>query len=153
VCPRLNFERKATRRRPLEEGAGGFIRECEGLLNGELLVGFTGNKGAVPEWAWISVLAHASTEYLVSCASSSRSAGRCVWERTVAYVATLILDHAASTGQPVETLQHEIILPLELGLRSRPIGPSTLVRVVRSTLGEEAQGREHKSTDTTKRRA
>src|ERR1700722_11684370 len=113
-------------------------RECEQFLHGQLLECFTEERESLPEWVWINVLAHAPEEYLAVVASrgeETQASCRCTWDRTIAFLAGILLDNAGRTGKPVAQLQRDIVEPIELKVQSRPIAPSTLVRLVLSAVG------------------
>jgi hypothetical protein len=113
------------------------------FLGGQMLESFGEDRESLPDWVWVSVLAHASEDVLAANAAeggtSSRSSKRCVWDRTLSYLSHVLLDHAARTGEPVAQLQHEIVVPIELRLGARPLAPPTFVRLVLSGL-EEREG-------------
>jgi hypothetical protein len=130
--------------------------ECTQFLGGQLLESFHENREAAPDWVWVSVLAHASEELLAGCAAEGGTpAGvpnRCVWDRTLSFLSQVLLDHAERTGEPVSLLQHDIVVPIELGLGARPLAPPTLVRLVLTGLQErEASASEHPAPTTEKR--
>jgi hypothetical protein len=110
------------------------------FLGGELLDQFSGDLASAPDWVWVSVLAHASEEYLAALASTGplpQPTARCLWDRTLSFLSEMVLDHARRTGVPVATLQREIIVPIELQLGpNRPLAPSTFVRLVVTGLHE-----------------
>jgi hypothetical protein len=102
--------------------------ECAQFLEGHLDEGFGGNREYAPDWVWVSVLAHASEEHLVACAalgSRSKPANRCIWDRTQSFLAGEMLDHARSRALPVSLLQHNVVIPIELGLGARPLAGSS----------------------------
>jgi len=121
--------------------AAEMVRGCESFLGGRLLETLSGDSEPIPEWAWISVLAHAPEEYLADCASRGlppHAEDRGIWSRTLCVLSALLLDHAARTGKPLGQLQHDIVLPIELQAHVRPIAPSTCVRLLTSALGDLA---------------
>src|ERR1700722_4571614 len=91
------------------------LQGCEAFLRGQLLNDFSADLESAPDWVWISVLAHASEEYLASFATRCvrpRPTNRCVWDRTLSYLSEMLFDQAAQTGLSVTDLQHEIIVPI-----------------------------------------
>jgi hypothetical protein len=121
-------------------GVPGVFDECAQFLGGQFLESYRGNRDSAPDWVWVNVLAHASEELLATCAATggapSRASSRCVWDRTLSFLAQVLLDHAGRTGVPVALLQRDIVVPIELRLGVRPLAPPTLVRLVLSGLQE-----------------
>jgi hypothetical protein len=131
--------------------------EVAQFLGGRLLETFRGERGSAPDWVWVSVLAHASEDLLVATAAGGgapfRAGGRCLWDRTLSFLAQVLLHQAERTGIPVSRLQHDIVLPIELRLDARPLAPPSLVRMVLSGLQQrEASDSDHPAP-TTERRA
>jgi hypothetical protein len=127
--------------------------EVAQFLGGQLLETFRGERGSAPDWVWVSVLAHASEDLLVACAAEGRAplgAGdRCLWDRTLSFLAQVLLDQAERTGIPVARLQHDIVLPIELRSGARPLAPPSLVRMVLSGLQQrEASDSDHPAPTT-----
>jgi hypothetical protein len=127
--------------------------EVAQFLGGKLLQTFRGERGSVPDWVWVSVLAHASVDRLVACAAeggpSLGAENRCIWDRTLSYLARVLLDQAERTGIPVWLLQHDIVLPIELRLGARPLAPPSLVRMVLSGLQQrDASDSDHRAPST-----
>lgn len=106
------------------------LAECAQFLDGQFLEGFGGDRESAPDWVGVSVLAHASEEQLLACAA--------LGDRTLSLLSGALLDHARSTAVPVSLLQHDIVLPIELGLGARPLAATTFVRLVRSGLNARA---------------
>jgi hypothetical protein len=132
------------------------LGECTQFLEGQLLESFRDNLESAPDWVWVSVLAHASKELLVSCAAEGGTPGgssnRCVWDRTLSFLSQVLLDHAERTGEPVSLLQHDVVVPIELQLGARPLAPPTLVRLVLTGLQErEVPSADHPAPTTEKR--
>ena len=115
------------------------LAECARFLEGQLDEGFGEDRESAPDWVWVSVLAHASEEHLVACAalgSRSKPADRCIWDRTLSFLAGVLLDYSRSRAVPVSVLQHEVVLPIELGLGAHPLAPPTFMRLVLTGLSE-----------------
>jgi hypothetical protein len=131
--------------------------EVAQFLGGQLLESFRESRASAPDWVWVSVLAHASEDLLVTCAAAGGapvgSGDRCVWDRTLSFLAQVLLDQAERTGVPVSLLQHDIVLPVELHLGARPLAPPSLVRMVLTGLQQrEASASDHPApTKTTER--
>jgi hypothetical protein len=133
------------------------LDEVAQFLGGQMLETFCENRDSAPDWVWVSVLAHASEVLLVACAAEggtpARSSNRCVWDRTLSFLAQVLLDHAERTGVPVSLLQRATIVPIELRLGARPLAPPTLVRLVLSGLQEREGSDSDHPAPTTERRA
>jgi len=124
------------------------VDEVAQFLEGQMLGSFGENRESAPDWVWVSVLGHGSEELLATCAAEggapAGSGSRCVWDRTLSFLAQVLLDHSERTGTPLSTLQHDVVLPIELQLGNRPLAPPTLVRVVLSGLQQhEGPGSHH----------
>jgi hypothetical protein len=136
---------------PIETTAMTFhvVDEVEQFLEGQILENFGENRESAPDWVWLSVLSHGSDELLAACAAGQEapagSGSRCLWDRTLSFLAQVLLDHADRTGTPVSILQRRIVVPIELQLGNRPLAPPTLVRLVLSGL----QQREGSDADQT----
>jgi hypothetical protein len=139
-------------RSPLERSKGlhvkaqarQLMRETESFLAGDFPCVLHQRGLPVPEWAWLSMLAHAPSDELVRYAdgeSKGRFRGRvnAIWLGALALLAQELVMVADQTGRSIEELQHDVILAMELnwerpwtGLSSR--GPSQLVEDVRQAL-------------------
>ena len=148
------FWPRRTRVTPVEPP--GVLDEVTQFLGGELLSAFSQDRESAPDWVWVSVLAHASDDLLATCAAAGGSplgsGKRCVWDRTLSFLAQVLLDHAERTGESVSLLQHDVVLPIELGLGTRPLAPPTLVRQVLSGLQERKRADSADPAPTTERR-
>jgi hypothetical protein len=139
-------------RSPLERSRGHYVRtqarqlvtECESFLAGEYPSVLQRRGLPIPEWAWLSILAHAPADLLIEHAhgeSRGRFRGHVhgVWLGAVALLAQELVTAADRTGCSVEELQHEVMLKVELDW-VRPdggassIGPSRFVEQVRRAL-------------------
>jgi hypothetical protein len=130
------------------------VLECEGFLAGRY-PGILQDHGLpVPEWAWLSVLAHAPASALEARAVGGlrhRPVDRATaqWSEAVALLARELVITASRTGRPVEELQHTIIVDVELrAAGSEPpaerAGPTRLVDDVRRAIAR-FRGTTHRS--------
>ncbi len=137
---------------PLETGRDHFVKsqarqlvgECESFLAGDLPSALQNRGLPVPEWAWLSMLAHAPTEVVVRYATGGpggrfRGHLNSVWLGAVALLAREVVIVAGRTGCSVEELQHEVFLDLELNWRrvmsgGPATGPRRFVDEVRKAL-------------------
>ncbi len=130
------------------------VGECEGFLSGRF-PGILQDHGLpVPEWAWLSVLAHAPVPELEAHAAGGlrhRPVDRATaqWSEAVALLAQELVTTAARTGRPVEELQHSIVVGVELGAARAEgatghVGPTHLVDDVRWAIAR-FRGTTHRS--------
>jgi hypothetical protein len=135
ASPKLHFRKSQGRE---------LVAECEGFLAGELPCVYLRRGIWVPEWAWLSMLAHASPEQLARYAEvgpRQRPYGNLelVWSKAVALLAHELLVASDRTGVGVGVLQHAVLVDMELR-RDRPErvtwaeGPSRFVDEVRYAL-------------------
>jgi len=120
------------------------VVECGSFLVGELPSVLEDEGLPVPEWAWLSMLAHAPADRLVrpmDGGNRGRVRGHLnvVWLRAVALLAQELFMVADRMGCTVEELQHDVLLDVELNWE-RPLpgtpemGPSRFVEEVRNAL-------------------
>ena len=100
------------------------IRECECFLTGRYAFMRHSQGLSVPDWAWLSVLAHAPAQQLVTYAAQVerkrvRTRTPLQWQGVVALLAQELLITAEITGCSVEELQRSVLLGMELEC-SRP---------------------------------
>jgi hypothetical protein len=76
----------------------------------------------VPRWAWTNLLAHGSVEDLRRQAQALDRGllHTRAWLAARAYLATEVLD-LVDRGAPLLALQHDVLVPLELGLMARAV--------------------------------
>lgn len=90
------------------------VAECEAFLSGGLTDLLETKRP--PVWTWTNLLAHGNGEDL---RSASFDASCDDWRRARAYLASSLLALAATYG-PLEEIQKQVLVPLELDLASRP---------------------------------
>ena len=94
--------------------------ECDAFLRGAYPAALARAHRPAPVWAWTSALAHGSAEDLHDLVRSrhvhARASGR--WALACAYLAGEVLDLAERHG-PLDRLQAELLIPLELELATR----------------------------------
>jgi hypothetical protein len=129
-----------------------FVRACEAFLGGRFAQYLDDRGRPAPEWAWVNVLAHRSADDLADLAAG-RASHRFItgntrtWEDALAFLAEEVLDAASFTQ--LETLQRDVLVPLELELTTvrlrLSLGPRHLARVVTDALDDyrAAQRRAH----------
>ena len=116
-----------SRDRQLTALARQLVEECESFLAGEYPSLLERRGLPIPEWAWMSVLAHAPGDVLVWHAhGGSRELSRghlhAIWLGAVALLAQELVMVADRTDCRVEDLQHEVMLRVELNWESPGTG-------------------------------
>lgn len=82
------------------------------FLHGHYVEHCLSHGDAVPDWAWLNLLAHGTTDELRHDSQAGRSGDH--WHQARAFVADEILDHVARRRIPLETFQRDVLVPLEL---------------------------------------
>lgn len=120
-------------------GVGG---ECEAYLAGGLAAYLQDVGRPVPPVGWLNQVAHATPVELAFLAISRDvdAIQPPSWRRAVAYLADSLLERARETGRPIEQLQRELLVPLELELMGDPaavdLDPADLIRLTMTRLYE-----------------
>ena len=113
------------RKRKGEEGAHGepipetgVGDECEAFLSGKLAAYLQCRNRRVPPVGWLNQVVHATPNELAFLSSGANSFAiqPAMWRRAVGYLSQMLLERAEATGRPVERLQQELLVPLELEL-------------------------------------
>jgi hypothetical protein len=109
------------REHPKEDGESLLVRECEAFLKGTLAEHLDELGIVVPVWAWTNLLAHGGPEQVTDCVCSQNHPRRSDrdWSVARALLAFEIFD-LMEAGYPLEELQQDVLIPLELELASRP---------------------------------
>lgn len=95
--------------------------ECDAYLAGRLAFYLRELGRPVPSVAWLNRVVHATPEELVILASEAEDTDQPVaWRRTVGYLARTLLERSRETGQRIDRLQQELLVPLELELIGEP---------------------------------
>jgi hypothetical protein len=104
-----------------EDGVSVLVRECEAFLEGTLAEHLDERGIEVPVWAWINLLAHGGPEQITDCVCSPNYPRRSDrdWSVARALLAFEIFD-LMEAGYPLEELQQDVLIPLELEMASRP---------------------------------
>lgn len=121
---------------PNEGGPAQLVGETEAFLRGGLAEAIEARSGAVPDWVWINRLAHGSAPDIAALVAERGRRRDQGWRRARAMLAQDLLD-AASTHGPLDRLQHDVLVPLELRLASSPVlitSPAHLVTRVLAAL-------------------
>ncbi len=97
------------------------VRECDAFLSGTLAEYLDEQGKVVPVWAWTNLLAHGCPEQVTDCVSSPthpRDSDN-DWSVARSLLAFEIFD-LMEAGYPLEELQQDVLIPLELDLAERP---------------------------------
>ena len=136
------LERSRTRR--IRSQGRELVEECESFLAGQYPSVLQARGDPVPEWAWLSLLAHAPADVLIDQAMGGpprqyRDRLNLIWLGAVALLTQELVMQADRTGCSVEEVQHSVLLRLELSW-ARPwsatsmVGPSRFVEEVRQAI-------------------
>lgn len=91
--------------------------ECDAYLAGRLAFYLRELGRPVPPVAWLNRVVHATPAELVILANEADDTDQpMAWRRTVGYLARTLLERSRETGQRIERLQQELLVPLELEL-------------------------------------
>jgi hypothetical protein len=96
--------------------------ECEAYLSGKLAAYLQCRNRPVPPVGWLNQVVHATPNELALLATCANSFAvqPAMWRRAVGYLSQMLLERADETGRPIERLQQELLVPLELELMSDP---------------------------------
>jgi hypothetical protein len=119
-------------------------RECEAYLSGDYAQYLDRRDRRIPNWSWISLLAHARPEQFRSLSMRTGGSTRLqkraeAWWQAVAFLAAEVLSRADDDNEELEDLRRSILLPLELKDLSTgrpPQRPGELVRRVLEALDQ-----------------
>jgi hypothetical protein len=119
------------------------VRESEVFLSGDYAEYLETRSENVPNWAWLSVLAHGTPGQLRSLADQNTISARAglrtsVWWQALAFLAGEIVSQR-DDDQDLDQLRRSVLVPLELrGLAGGhpPQRPGDLVRTVLDALDE-----------------
>ena len=91
--------------------------ECDAYLAGRLAFYLRELGRPVPPVAWLNRVVHATPAELVILANEADDSDQpMAWRRTVGYLARILLERSRETGQRIDRLQQELLVPLELEL-------------------------------------
>lgn len=118
------------RRRKRDRESGGKLTgfdtgvgdECEAFLAGRLAAHLQDLGRPVPAVGWLNQVVHATPRELSMLAVNGEAYAiqPLAWCRAVGYLARCLLERARETGRPIEQLQRDLLLPLELELIGDP---------------------------------
>ena len=119
------------------------VEEAEQFLTGTYVQSLLLQGTDIPEWAWVSLLAHTPQAELSGRMDDLPQAWQAdpvtvLWLCAVALLAQEVLEVAESNGCTVGELQRALISEFETGRRregsTQTMGPSRFIQEVRSTL-------------------
>jgi hypothetical protein len=123
-------------RPPDDGGSAQLVGETEAFLAGALAEAIEARAGAVPDWVWINGLAHGTPADITAFAAKRGRRRDPGWRRARALLAQDLLDAAKAHG-PLDRLQRDVLVPLELRLAASPVliaSPAHLVTRVLAAL-------------------
>jgi len=127
---------------PTDGLARQLVAEVEAVLAGHLAEHLEQHERLVPAWAWLNLLAHGTGAELADAAGRERWHPSAAWFRARSFLAGEVLARADARHQPLEAIQSEVLIPLELRLADRPLTwrpvPAELVRLVLAALDARA---------------
>jgi len=116
--------------------------ECEAYLAGRLAAYLEEVGRPVTPAAWLNRVVHASPRELsvLAITGTTYTLQPSRWHQAVGYLARSLLERAQETGQPIDHLQRELLVPLELELIGRPdcvlLDPADVIRIALARLYE-----------------
>jgi hypothetical protein len=124
------------------------VQECGVYLSGHYAEYMENRNRPVPDWAWLSILAHASPEQLRILATETagwdaRRTRTAVWWQAVGFLAGEILSQQ-DDDHNLDELRRSVLLPLELKrlTEGRPFDrPRQLVTTVLDALDQHPSSR------------
>ena len=139
--------RRRTDRDPTGKDPGfdtGVGDECEAYLAGRLAAYLQWVGRPVPPVGWLNQLVHATPAELSFLVTADVYAVQpSTWRRAVGYLSRSLLERARETGRPIDRLQRELLVPLELELFGDPaaaqLDPADLIRLTLARLYEFPQ--------------
>jgi hypothetical protein len=122
-----------------DEEQEGCVAGCEAFLSGHWWAEYERDRGLVPTWAWLNLVAHCPDDQLDEQISAVRSLR---WRQALAYLVCELRAAGKEQGRTVQDLQSSALVPLELqAMGARPWtaeSPSALVVAVTEALTEGA---------------
>jgi hypothetical protein len=138
------WRKRKQHREPVVNAAGfdtGLGDECEAYLAGQLAAYLREARRPVPAVGWLNQVVHATTnEVALLAVGTADGMQATTWQRAVGHIARTLLKRARETGRPIEELQWDLLLPLELELLGHSdaaaLSPADLVRLTLARLYE-----------------
>ena len=118
---RVVWEENPMKKQERLEGDTDLVRECEAFLEGTLAEYLDEQGLVVPVWAWTNLLAHGRAEQITDCvcAPTEPLHSDRDWSVARSLLAFEIFD-LLEAGYPLEELQQDVLIPLELELAAHP---------------------------------
>ena len=120
-----------------DDGASPFDNEFDAYLGGTYVDWLAAAGQAIPTWAWLNRIAHASLDQLRSLADADAPADlhndAALWRVLTGFLANEVLARVADETQ-LEALQRDALVPLELRLAERWWAPFAPVDVATAVL-------------------
>lgn len=129
--------------------AGALVVECEAVLAGSYAEHLRQRHCPAPPWAWMNLLAHGAVEDLRRASALIGGSGRAQqWMAARAYLAGEVLGLVDQGLCPLDELQREVLIPLELRLADGPLVtrplPGETVAAVLAELDAQRRTRRHR---------
>ena len=124
------------------------VQECDVYLSGHYAEYLENRNRPVPDWAWLSILAHAPPEHLRALVTENarwdgRQTRTTVWWQAVGFLAGEILSQQ-DDDRSLDQLRRSVLVPLELKqlIDGRPFHrPRQLVTTVLDALDQHPSSR------------
>jgi hypothetical protein len=107
------------------------LNEFDAFLSGHYVEYLLQQGRAVPSWAWINQLAHATPEELAAIAAGARPMVQhpyaSAWQRAIGAIARSLLADVDRDDRRLCELQRQVLVPVELALAQewdRPLPPA-----------------------------
>jgi hypothetical protein len=118
-----------------EVNAARLIEEAEQFLSGRYLETALAGAADLPAATWLSAIAHGDTTMVARVARSAEPRSPLppeyeTWGRVLEQLAMQTEELVETTAIPLERIQRNVLIPLELALLLSPTGPATLYRLV-----------------------
>ena len=116
--------------------------ECEAFLSGRLAAYLQDLGQPVPAVGWLNQVVHATPRELsmLAVTGEAHAVQPLAWCRAVGYLARCLLERARESGRPIEQLQRELLVPLELELigdsAATDLDPADITRLAMARLYE-----------------
>jgi hypothetical protein len=127
--------------------AAAALNEFEAFLAGRYIDYLVQHSRAIPTWAWVNAVAHATHDELVAIATGTTyfealpSAAR--WQQAVRAIARHLVAETGDDDERLRELQSQVLVPVELTLAQewdRPLNPAKIRDIVLWALASRPGG-------------
>jgi len=123
------------------------LNEFDAFLGGRYIDYLLQNGLAVPTWAWVNEVAHATHDELEAIAAETRYREdqplALAWQRAIGAIARQLVAEADGDDCRLQELQTQVLVPVELALAQdwdRPVHPAKVRDLVLWTLASRRGG-------------